>query len=224
MFGYAFTAQLVSRINNSDLEGDVPRFLLENRDRFAGDGMPPSRQFIELRLNLRLTKVAAGLLAEWIANQAPLSELDKLQYLSQINLSRTYDYVRALTRGGSSKRNTVVKSLTQRPNLVLDRFLINTYTDASDVDANLIQAMLICDTPKMHAFLDKLWDKSMDGRVLLLKGMRKIEEGNANLIRWTEPISEIAEPSRHLLAIPVLSQIDTPEAAAILASWTTNTE
>ena len=112
----------------------------------------------------------------------------------------------------------------QRPNPAIDRFLIDTYTDASDVDANLIRAMLICDTPKMHAFLDKLWDKSMDGRVLLLKGMRKIEEGNANLIRWTEPISEIAEPSRHLLAIPVLSQIDTPEAAAILASWTTNTE
>ena len=59
--------------------------------------MPPSRHFSESRLNLRLTGVAAGLLAEWIANQAPLSELDKLQSLSQINLSRTHDYVRAVS-------------------------------------------------------------------------------------------------------------------------------
>ncbi len=83
----------------------------------------------------------------------------------------------------------------------------------------LIQEMLVCDTPKMQAYLDQLWNGEKDEQEILLDAMSKMEQGDVNLVRWLQPISEITEPSLRLLAVPVLSQIDAPEAAAILALW-----
>ena len=79
--------------------------------------------------------------------------------------------------------------------------------------------MLVCDTPEMRAYLDKLWDEDTYQREMLLDAMSKMEQGSAHLTGWLQTISEITEPSLRLLAVPVLSRIDTPEAVAILELW-----
>ena len=84
--------------------------------------------------------------------------------------------------------------------------------------------MLICDTPKMRAYLDKLWNVSAGERSFFLRVVSQMEYVPPHLRGWTNRISRIANPALRLLAIPVLTKIDTPEVAAILESWATDTD
>ena len=212
--------ELITQIYNPDLEEDFRRFVR----RAAMPGSSEITNFILSRADRSLTEADANALSDWVAHQVPLDDNQKLTYLSQINAPRTYGYIQSLIGNDRFKFEGVIRSLAVRSNPGLDQFLIDAYLNAPGEDRHLTRAILICNTSKMHSFLDKLWNESAEQRSLLLTAMREIEQGDANLVPWTEPISEITESSLRLLAIPVLSQIDTPEAGAILESWATDTD
>ena len=203
---------VASQIRNPVLEEELFQFLRNNRIGF-------SIAFIESRLNSPVTN--SDLLADWLFESTSLAEHQKLEYLSRVNSPNAYSYVQNLIRNTGS-RTTVIQSLTERPNPTFDQFLIDTYEAYPNLSNAAVQAMLAGDTPKMQEYLDNLWQE--ENQEFLLEGMSKMEQGDARLVRWTSPISELTETPLRLFAVPVLSLIDTPEAAAILASWAAETE
>jgi len=202
---------VASQIRNPELEGDSLRFMRDNADPH---GLLIA--FLESRFNSPVTD--ADSLARWIFQLTTLTERDKLEYLSRVNSPRAYNHIQALIRG-DYERQQVIESLEERPNPALDQFLIDSYEYYQVPSTALVQAMLVCDTPKMRAYLDELWNEGTNEREFLLEDMSQIEQGDTRLVRWTKPISELTEPSLRLLTAPVLSLIDTSEAVAILASW-----
>ena len=203
---------VANQIHNPELEEDLRRFV--------GDNAEPHGlliTFIESRLDSPVT--GASSLARWIFHLPHLNERDKLEYLSRVNSPRTYDHIQNLLMRGDYSRRRVIEYLEQRPNPALDQFLIDSYEYYQTPPTALVQAMLICDTPKMRAYLNELWNEGTDEQSFLLEEMSKMELGHMNLARWIRPISELIDLSLRLLAVPVLSQIDTPEAATILESW-----
>ena len=211
-------AHYFTQIHNPELEGDLRGFVLNN----AGAGRHLIGTFIESRLDSSVTN--ADSLATWLFHETPLDKRDKLKYLSRVNSSRADNLTQVLIQGDYD-REEVIRYLAERPNPSFDQFLIDSYEyylvtkGPGDHTSNLIRAMLVCDTPKMRAYLNELWDEGTDERSFLLEEMSKMEQGDTGLVRWTQTISELTEPFLRLLAVPVLSLIDTPEAAVVLESW-----
>lgn len=206
------TMEIATQIHNPTLEEDFRRFV---RDNIGLNYYFPFETFIESRLKSPVT--SADSLAQLIFDLR-FKERDKLKYLSKVNSPRTYSYIKTLILDSTSKQKEVIQYLEKQPNPALDQFLIDSYEYLGTWET-LTQAMLVCDTPEMRAYLDKLWDEDTYQREMLLDAMSKMEQGSAHLTGWLQTISEITEPSLRLLAVPVLSRIDTPEAVAILELW-----
>jgi len=135
------------------------------------------RMFIDARLKRSLTDGEADSLAEWVAEAVPLPEDEKLQYLVRLNSARTHRYVREIVRGQPSYQEKILQTLIFNPNPALDRFLIETFqavSGVSPIDAppNLLRAMVLCDTPRMNAFLDEMWIANERNKIYLLSVMK----------------------------------------------------
>ena len=214
---------VATQLRNPALEPELRRFVLTlvkaNPDEFDRE----LREFIDARLEHVLTQGEADSLAEWVAEAIPLPEDEKLQFLTRINSARTYRYVRDIVRRQPPHQKAVVQNLIHHPNPSLDRFLIEAYQAESAIDPitvppNLIRAMLRCDTPRMHTFLERIWNASDSNRIALLAAIKQ-EDYFPHLHRWTTLISEVEDVDTRLAAIPVLDQIDTPDASELLADW-----
>ena len=200
-------------------------------------------EFIDTRLERHLTEDDAISLAEWVAEAVPLPEDEKLQYLIRINSDRTHRYVRDILQRQPLLRSTVLEDLIRHPNPSLDLFLIeayqavtanvnsagiapvNTLRNKMDVSSDLIRAMVLCDTPRMRAFLERIWNASDGNKADLLKAIRQEAPRHfSHLHDWTTLISEIEDADTRLAAIPTLDQIDTPESSKVLADWASSSD
>ena len=232
------TLDFAAQLRNPALESELRSFVLKH----AQFGSPTSdhqlRTFVDTRLERALTEAEADSLAEWVAESLPLREYEKLQFLIRLNSRRTYRYVRDIVLHHPSHQKEVVRKLAHNSNPALDLLLIEIYQAESanakfggivpitpprihpGVSRNLIRAMLRCDTPRMHTFLEGLWNASDSNKISLLKVIKQdAPYHHPYLHRWTTLISEIEDTDTRLAAIPVLDQIDTPESAALLAAW-----
>lgn len=230
-------------LQNSTLELELRRYVLQHAQLDTGGTDYHLREFIEARLARHLTGDDAISLAEWIAGAVPLDENEKLRFLIRIDSGRTHRYAEDILRRHPRYKVVVVEDLIQRPNRSLDRLLIDIYQvesagvkfgetvpittprKNSSVSSNLIRAMALCDTPRMHAFLGGIWNASDRSKIDLLEAI-KVEASRhfPHLHDWTTLISEIEDADTRLAAIPVLNQIDTLESAKVLAEWARSTD
>ncbi len=233
--GFAGTANLRQRqsealitavqLQNPLVEPELRDFVLNLVKAHPNEFDHELRMFIDARLKRLLADGEADSLAEWVAEAVPLAEDEKLKFLVRLNSTRTQRYVRDILRRHPSYQETVLQTLTEYANPSLDRFLIETLQAASEVSAinappSLLRAMILCSTPRMHAFLDEMWNANDINRITLLSAMKHDEPNYfPQLHRWIAPISQIEDAGIRLAAIPVLDQIDTPESSEILGNW-----
>ena len=229
-----FAAQL----RNPALESELRSFVLKHAQFGSPTPNHQLRTFVDTRLERALTEDEADSLAGWVAESVPLREDEKLQFLIRLNSRRTYRYVRDIVLHHPSHQKDVVRNLAHNSNPALDLLLIEIYqaeyTNAKfkgtvpitpprvppGVSHNLIRAMFRRDTPRMHTFLEGLWNASDSNKISLLKVIKQdAPYHHPYLHRWTPLISEIEDTDTRLAAVPVLDQIDTPESAALLAAW-----
>ena len=212
-----------TQLQNSALEPELRRFVLKHAQVDPRGPERLLRNFIHARLERALTEEEADSLAEWLGEARLLPEDEKLRLLTRLNSARTYRYARDIVRRHLPHQDAAVQNLIHHPNPSLDRFLIEAYQAESAIDPitvppNLIRAMLRCDTPRMHTFLERIWNASDSNRIALLAAIKQ-EDYFPHLHRWTTLISEIEEADMRLAALPALDQIDTPEASKLLADW-----
>ena len=232
-----------THLQNPALELELRRFVLQQAQVDSRRTDYHLREFIEARLARHLTGDDAISLAEWIAGAVPLNASEKLRFLVRIDSERTYRYAEDILRSHPRYKVVVVEDSIQRPNQSLDLLLIDIYQADSagvkfggivpvtaprkviNVSRDLIRAMVLCDTARMRAFLDRIWNASDDNKIDLLKAI-KVEAPRhfPHLHDWTVPISEIEDADTRLAAIPALDQIDTPESAKVLAEWTLSSD
>ena len=230
----AFAAQL----QNTELELELRSFVLRRVMRGEGGTENQLREFIDARLRRPLNEDEAMSLAEWVAEAVPLSAAEKIRYLIRINSDRTHRYVGDILQRQPLLQITVVEDLIHRPNRLLDRFLIEVYQAKSagvkfggivpiaaprkviNVSRDMIRAMVLCDTPRMRTFLERIWYASNRNKIELLEAI-KVEAPRhfPHLYDWTALISEIEDADTRLVAIPTLDRIDTPESSKVLADW-----
>ena len=229
-----FAAQL----RNPALESELRSFVLKHAQFGSPTPNHQLRTFVDTRLERALTEAEADSLAGWIAESVPLREDEKLQFLIRLNSRRTYRYVRDIVLHHPAHQKEVVRNLAHNSNPALDLLLIEIYQAESanaklggivpitpprippGVSRNLIRAMLRCDTPRMHTFLEGLWNASDSNKISLLKAIKQDAPYHPSYLDgWTALISEIEDTDTRLAAIPVLDQIDTPESSALLAAW-----
>ena len=225
-------------LQNSALESELRRFVLQQAQLDSRDTAYHLREFIEARLARHLTGEDAISLAEWIAGALPLDENEKLRFLIRIDSDRTYRYAGDILRSHPRYKVLVVEDLIQRPNQSLDRLLIDIYQAESagvkfgeivpvtasrkniSVSRNLIRAMVLCDTPRMRAFLEEIWNASDRSKIDLLEAIKaEAPRHFPHLHDWITQISGIEDADTRLAAIPVLDRIDTPESSKVLAEW-----
>ena len=227
-----------SHLQNSALELELRRFVLQQAQPDSRHTNHHLREFIDTRLERHLTEDDAISLAEWVAEAVPLPEDEKLQYLIRINSDRTHRYVRDILQRQPLLRPTVLEDLIRHPNPSLDLFLIEAYQAESTnmksgeivpitmprknlgVSPNLIRAMVLCDTPRMRAFLEQIWSTSDHSKIALLEAIKQEASNHyPHFHRWTTLISEIEDANTRLAAILALDEIDTPESSEVLANW-----
>ena len=232
-----------THLQNSALELELRRFVLQQAQLDSRHTNHHLREFIDTRLERHLTEDDAISLAEWVAEAVPLPEDEKLQYLIRINSDRTHRYVRDILQRQPLLRPTVLEDLIRHPNPSLDLFLIeayqavtanvnsagiapvNTLRNKMDVSSDLIRAMVLCDTPRMRAFLERIWNASDGNKADLLKAIRQEAPRHfSHLHDWTTLILEIEDADTRLAAIPTLDQIDTPESSKVLADWASSSD
>ena len=165
--------QLQNPLVEQELRDFVLNLVKANPNEFERE----LRMFIDARLKLPLTDGEADSLAEWVAESVPLPEDEKLQFLVRLNSARTHRYVRDIVRRHPSYQEAVLLTLINYPNPALDRFLIDTYQASSGVTAvdappNLLRAMVLCDTPRMNAFLEEVWNNNDRNKLYLLSAMK----------------------------------------------------
>ncbi len=222
----SIAVQLQNPLIEQELRDFVLNFAKANPNEFERD----LRMFIDARLKRPLTEGEADSLAEWVAEAIPLPEDEKLNFLVRLSSTRTHRYVCDIVRRYPSYQSEVIKSLVDNPNPVLDRFLIETYQTASgvtpiDAPPNLLRAMVLCDTPCMNAFLEKMWNANDSNKISLLSAMKQGEPNQYRQLHWwTVLISQIEDAEIRLAAIPVFDLIDTPESSKILGDWALNSD
>ena len=232
---------LVTELRNSMLEPDLRRFVLKQAQDDPETSEHYLRSFINARLERLLTATEADSLAEWIAETVPLPEFDKFNLLTRINSERVYRYTRDIILRHPSYLHNLAYNFINYPNPSLDLFLIEAYqAESANVKFGglvpitpprkylgnprnlntLLRGMLLCDTPKMRAFLERLWNSDYSNKILLLDAIKQEAPNHyPHLYRWTALISQIEDPDTRLAAIPALDQIDTPESSEILRDW-----
>ena len=232
-----------THLQNSALEVELRRFVLQQAQLDSRRTDHHLSEFIDTRLERHLTEDDAISLAEWVAEAVPFPEDEKLQYLIRINSDRTHRYVRDILQRQPLLRPTVLEDLIRHPNPSLDLYLIEAYQAESTnmksgeivpitmprknlgVSPNLIRAMVLCDTPRMRAFLERIWNASDGNKADLLKAIRQEAPRHfSHLHDWTTLISEIEDADTRLAAIPTLDQIDTPESSKVLADWASSSD
>ena len=114
-------------LQNSALELELRRFVLQQAQPDSRHTNHHLREFIDTRLERHLTEDDAISLAEWVAEAVPLPEGEKLQYLIRINSDRTHRYVRDILQRQPLLQTTVLEDLIRHPNPSLDLFLIEAY-------------------------------------------------------------------------------------------------
>ena len=230
-----------THLENSALELELRRFVLQQAQLDAPRTEHLLREFIEARLKRELTEDDAIALAEWIAEVAPLPENEKLRFLVRINSDRTHRYVGDILRRNPLHKVVVVEDLIQRPNKSLDLLRIDAYqAEIAGVkfgeivpvtvprknfsaSRDLIRAMLLCDTPRMRAFLERLWAASDANKIDLMEAIKQEAPRHfPHLHEWTNLISETEDADTRLAAIPTLDQIDTPKSLKVLEDWARN--
>ena len=232
---------LVTELRNSMLEPDLRRFVLKQAQDDPETSEHYLRSFINARLERPLTATEADSLAEWIAETVPLPEFDKFNLLTRINSERVYRYVRDIALRHPSYLHNVAYNFIKYPNPSLDLFLIEAY-QAESANAKfgefapitpsqkylgkprnlnkLIPGLLLIDTPRMHAFLEGMWNASDDNKISLLEAIKQeTPKHYPHLHRWAALISQIEDHDTRLAAIPVLDQINTAESSEILGDW-----
>ena len=228
----------VTSLRNPAFESEQRRFVLKLAERDPRSPKFQLRMFLYKQLDLALTEAEATSLAKWIAESVPLPEDEKLLFLIRLNSPQTYRYIRDILQHHPSHQKQMVRNLAHNSNPALDLLLIEIYQAEyantefggtvpttplqvpPGVSHNLIRAMFRCDTPRMHTFLEGLWNASDSNKISLLKTVKQnAPNHHPYLDRWTTLISEIEDIDTRLAAIPVLDQIDTPESAAVLAAW-----
>ena len=229
---------LVTQLRNPAFESEQRRFVLKLAERDPRTPKFPLRMFLRKQLEHTLTEAEANSLAKWIAESIPLPEDEKLLFLIRLNSPQTYRYVRDILQHQPSHQKDVVRNLAHNSNPALDLLLIEIYQAEyanakfggtvpitpprvpPGVSHNLIRAMFHRYTPRMHTFLEGLWNASDSNKISLLKVIKQdAPYHHPYLDRWTTLISEIEDTDTRLAAIPVLDQIDTPESSALLAAW-----
>ena len=227
-----------THLQNSALELELRRFVLQQAQLDAPRTGHLLREFIEARLARHLTGDDAISLAEWIAEVAPLPENEKLRFLVRINSDRTHRYVGDILRRNPLHKVVVVEDLIQRPNQSLDLLLIEAYQAETagvkfgeivpataprksvNVSRHLLRAMVLCDTPRMRAFLEQIWNASNRNKIDLMEAIKQEAPRHfPHLYEWTALISEIEDADTRLAAISVLDRIDTPESSKVLENW-----
>ena len=233
---------IVTEMQNPALEPELRRFVLKRAQADPDRSEHYLRRFIDARLERPQTEAESDSLAEWITETVPLPEFDKLQFLTRINSERVYRYARdIILRHPSYLHNLAYNNFINYPNPSLDLFLIEAYqAESANVKFGglvpitpprkylgnprnlntLLRGMLLCDTPKMRAFLERLWNSDYSNKILLLDAIKQEAPNHyPHLYRWTALISQIEDPDTRLAAIPALDQIDTPESSEILRDW-----
>ena len=232
---------LVTELRNPALEPELRRFVLNRAQSDPQRSAHYLRRFINARLEQPLTEKAADSLAEWIGEAVPLPEFDKLQLLTRINSERVYHYVRDIALRHPSYLYNLAYYFTTYPNPSLDLFLIEAYqAESANVKFGgfariiptpkylgkprnlntLIRGMLLIDTPRMHAYLEGMWNANDSNKISLLEAIKQeAPKHYPHLYQWTARISQIQNDDTRLAAIPVLDQIDTPESSEILEDW-----
>ena len=232
---------IVTEMRNPALEPELRRFVLKQAQDDPDRSEHYLRRFINARLERTLTAVESDSLAEWIAETVPFPEFDKLQFLTRINSERVYRYARDIFLRHPSYLHNVAYTFITYPNPSLDLFLIEAYqAESANVKFGglvpitppqkyignprnlniLLRGMLLCDTPRMYAFLEGMWSASYGNKISLLEAIKQEAPNHyPHLHRWTAIISQIEDVDTRLAAIPVFDQIDTPESLAILGDW-----
>ena len=232
-----------THLQNSALELELRHLVLQQAQPDSRHTNHHLSEFIDTRLERHLTEDDAISLAEWVAEAVPFPEDEKLQYLIRINSDRTHRYVRDILQRQPLLRPTVLEDLIRHPNPSLDLFLIeayqavtanvnsagiapvNTLRNKMDVSSDLIRAMVLCDTPRMHAFLERIWNASDSFKIELMEAIKLGAPRHfSHLHDWTTLISEIEDADTRLAAIPTLDQIDTPESSKVLADWASSSD
>ena len=230
--------RFATQLQNPLREPELRRFMLRHIQKDKQGGEKRLLEFIETRLHRSLTTNAADSLVEWVANTAPLSDLQRLRFLTRIDSRLTYRYIRKIIQQTPQHEMVVVEELKRHPNQSLDLFLIEAYQAESSnvksggivpittprknlgVSPNLIRAMILCDTPRMRAFLEQIWSTSDHSKIALLEAIKQEASNHyPHLHCWTALISEIEDAHTRLAAIPTLDQIDTPKSSKVLADW-----
>jgi hypothetical protein len=181
-------AWFAAQIDNPQLEGDLRHFLTQVQ-RDIG--------FIESRLNL--SSIDPDSLADWIYHWTPIPDRGKIRYLSKVNSRRSYTHLRNLLRQYPSGRVEVVSILKERPNPALDQLLIDLYEGGYPQKDDLISAMLLCDTPKIRAYLNELWNRERSLKLLAVPILSRMgmPEAMALLESWANaPDAELRSAAR----------------------------
>ena len=209
--------QAAPAIRNPKLDLFIYDFMRQNRDPVPTGRMV---EFIESRLDATWTDGAQ--LYEWFIRHLP--EGDQIRYLTRLRSPHTGNYLRGLIRNDEDKWADALAELERHSNPDLDGFLIeahgtHTASKTDSYPSALPQAMLICDTPKMRAYLDALWEQGGETRRQLLIGLRQLVVEHPEQARWLDSLVDLALPAEQLSAIPVLAQIGTPSAVDVLNRW-----
>ena len=230
--------RFATQLENPLREPELRRFMLRHVQSDEQGGEKRMLKFIETRLNRSLTMSEADSLVKWVANTAPLPDRKRLQFLARIDSRFTYRHIRRIIQQTPKLEMVVVEELKRHPNPSLDLFLIELYHAKSakanssesvsnspprdtfrGVDASLILAMVLCDTPRMRKCLERLWHANHRNKVFLLIAIEGLARHYPHLHRWTTLISAIEDNETRLAAIPVLNLNDTPESSKVLADW-----
>ncbi len=230
--------RFATQLQNPLREPELRRFMLWHVERDKQGWEKRLLEFIETRLNRSRTKSETDSLVEWLANTAPLSDRQRLRFLARLDSHLTYRNIRKIIQETPQHEMVVVEELKRHPNPSLDLFLIEAYHAKSakansdetvpnsppkyafrGVDASLILAMVLCDTPRMRKHLERLWHASHSNKIFLLTAIEGLARHYPHLHRWTTPISEIEDNETRLAAIPTLDENDTPESSKVLAEW-----
>ena len=235
------SVDIVTEMRNPTLEPELRRFVLKQAQADPDRSEHYLRRFIDARLERPQTEAESDSLAEWITETVPLPEFDKLQFFTRINSERVYRYARDIILRHPSYLHNLAYNFINYPNPSLDLFLIEAYqAESANVKFGglvpitpprkylgnprnlntLLRGMLLCDTPNMRAFLERLWNSDYSNKILLLDAIKQEAPNHyPHLYRWTALISQIEDPDTRLAAIPVLDQINTAESSEILGDW-----
>ncbi|MCP4257701.1 MAG: hypothetical protein GY774_09275 [Planctomycetes bacterium] len=220
--------EICVEVRNPLLEKYLRLFVRNNAGARGGQGQANYyvQRLVESRIKDPLIK--QGQLAEWIFHWAPIDVRTKLQLLPKIQDPKVFSYIHSLVGRDVDRSYQVFQQLGTNPNPALDIFVVDTYNwhlSSSRPGGWLtyvINAIVKTDTQIVRGLVREKWNQSDESRSRMISHLSYGSWRQANM-SWLVPmIAKLAIKHDRILAVKLLSKIDTPEAYELAEKWATD--